>query len=43
MRSTLKRWPLPLRGGAERLVLNAMLRKQKHVGYWSIAMVAWET
>jgi hypothetical protein len=40
IRGPHKKRPLPLRGGAERLVLNAMLRNQKHYAYWSIAMVA---
>jgi hypothetical protein len=43
MRSTLKGRPLPLRGGAERPVLNAMLRNQTSEAYWSMAIVAWET
>ena len=43
MRNTRKPRPLPLRGEAERLVLNAMLRNQKPEAYCSIAIVAWDT
>ena len=43
MRKALKKGVPPLRGDAERPVLNAMLRKQAIVAYCSIAMVAWET
>jgi hypothetical protein len=33
----------PLRGDAERPVLNAMLRKHRNAAYCSMAMVVWET